>query len=79
MGSGCRGLPPDLCSTIIYWWLDEGWQLGRILRRCLLAPFTHIVCYRTPTAAFAGEVATLLNPAAYCSRWVSLTWVTPSG
>ena len=34
---------------------------------------THVVGYRTPTAAFAGEVDTLLDPATYGSRWVSLT------
>ena len=43
------------------------------------APFTHVVGYRTPTEAFAGEVDTLLDPATYCSRWVSLTRVIPSG
>ena len=38
-----------------------------------------VVGYRTPTAAFAGEVDTLLNPATNGSRWVSLTRVASSG
>ena len=66
--------PPDLGSALLYWWQDEGWQLGRILRRCRRAPFTHVVGYRTPTAAFAGEVDALLDPA----TWVSLALVAPS-
>ena len=46
---------------------------------CWRAPFTHVVGYRTPTAAFAGEVHTLLDPATCGSRWVSLTRGAPSG
>ena len=71
--------PPDLDSAVLYWWPDEGWHLGRIRRRCRRDPLTHVVGYRTLTAAFAGEVDTLLDPAAYGSRWVSLTRVAPSG
>ena len=73
------GPPQDLGSAILYWWPDEGWQLWRLLRRCRWALFTHVVGYRTPTAAFAGEVDTLLGQATYGSRWVSLTRVAPSG
>ena len=62
--------------ALLYWLPDE---LGRIRRRCRRASFTHIVGYRTPTAACAGEVDTLLDPATYGSRWVSLTRVAPSG
>ena len=58
---------PYLGFDILYWWPDEGWQLGRIRRRCRRAPFTHVVGYRTPTAAFAGKVETLLDPATYGS------------
>ena len=67
------GPPPDLGSAILYWWPDEGWHLGHLRRRCGRAPFTHVVGYRTPTAAFAGEVdtVTLLDPATYGLRWVS--------
>ena len=43
--------PPELGSALLYWWPDEGWQLGRIRRRCRRAPFTHIVGYRTPPTA----------------------------
>ena len=58
--------PPGLGTALLYWWSDEGWQLGRIRRRCRRAPsrFTQVIGYRTPTAAFAGEVNTLLEPAA---------------
>ena len=55
---------PYLGFDILYWWPDEGWQLGRIRRRCRRAPFTHVVGYRTKTATFAGEgreVDTLLD------------------
>ena len=60
------------------WWPDEVWQFGRLLCRCRRAPFTLVVGYR-PTAAFAGELDTLLDPSTYGSRWVSLTRVAPSG
>ena len=36
------------------------------------APFTQVVGYPTPTAAFAGEVDTLLDQATYGSHCVSL-------
>ena len=73
--------PPDLGSALLYWslWLDDGWPIGRFLRRCWLAPFTHVVGYQTPTTAFAGEVDSLLDAASYGSRWVSLTRVDPYG
>ena len=40
--------PPDLGSALLYWWQDEGWQRGRIRRRCpgRRDPFTHVVGYR---------------------------------
>ena len=50
---------------------------GSIRRRCRRAPFTHVIGYRILIAAFAGEVDTLLDPATYGSRWVSLTRVAP--
>ena len=43
--------------------------VARLRRRCRRAPFTHVVGYRIPTAAFAGEVDTLLDPATYGSRF----------
>ena len=69
----------DLGSALLYWWPDEGWQLGRVRRRCRRAPITHVVGYPTTTATFAGEVDTLLDPTTCGSRWVSLTRVAPSG
>ena len=28
--AAAAGPPPDLGSAILYWWPDEGWQLGRV-------------------------------------------------
>ena len=61
-----------LSSPLLYWWPDEGWQLGRVRRRSRKAPFTHVVGYRFPPAAFTGEVDSLLDEASYGSRWVAL-------
>ena len=68
--------PPGLGSALLYWWTDEGWQLGHIRRRCRRAPFIHVVGYRPPIATFAGEDM-LLDPATYGSRWVLLTGSPP--
>ena len=35
-------------------------------------PFTHVAGYRLATAAFVGEVDSLLDEASYGSRWVAL-------
>ena len=59
-------------AAILYWWPDEGWQFGRVRRRSRRTPFTHVVGYRHPTAAFAGEVDSLLDEASSGSRWVAL-------
>jgi len=69
--------PPGLGSAILYWWPDEGWQLGRVRRRSRKAPFTHVVGFRAPTAAFTGDVDALLDAASYGSRWVALTSARP--
>ena len=60
--------PPDLGSALLYWWPDAGLRLGRIRRHCRRASFTHVVGYRTPTAALADEVDALLDPATHGSR-----------
>ena len=70
---------PVLGSAILYWWPDEGWQLGRVRRRSRQVPFTHVVGYRLATAAFAGEVDSLLDEASYGSRWVALRPVPGRG
>ena len=62
--------PPALGAAILYWWPDDGWQRGAVARICKRAPFSHIVRYRRPTAAFAGDVATLLDAPSYGIRWV---------
>ena len=61
--------PPVLSSPILYWWPDEGWQLGRVRRPSRNPP---VGGYRLATAAFAGEVASLVEAASHGSRWVSL-------
>jgi hypothetical protein len=65
--------PPALGAAILYWWPDDGWQRGAVARICKRAPFSHIVRYRRPTAAFAGDVATLLDAPSYGIRWVLLS------
>ncbi len=59
---------PALGSTILCWCPDEGWQLGRVRRRSHKAPFAHVVGYQLATAAFAGEVDSLLDEASYGAR-----------
>ena len=63
---------PETGSVVHYWWPDEGWQLGRVSRPASRRPFTHVVTYRRPTAAFTGTVDTLLDSASYGHRWVLL-------
>jgi hypothetical protein len=65
--------PPTLGAKVLYWWPDDGWQRGVVARRCKKAPFSHIVRYRRPTAAFAGDVPTLLDAPSYGARWVLLS------
>ena len=56
---------PLVGASILYWWPEEGWQLGVVARLCTRAPFSHVVRYRRATAAFAGAPS-------YGSRWVLL-------
>ena len=59
---------PGTGSVVLYWWPDEGWQLGRVSRPAARRPFTHVVTYRRPSAA----LDTLLDSASYGHRWVLL-------
>ena len=63
---------PGTGSVVLYWWPDEGWQLGRVSRPAARRPLTHVVTYRRPTAAFTGTVDTLLDSASYGQRWMLL-------
>ena len=73
LGGGGRGSAgPRLRPPLLVAGLGLSARSG-IRRRWRRAPFTHVVGYRTPPATFAGEVDTLLDPATYGSRWVSLT------
>jgi hypothetical protein len=42
----------------------------RVLSFSRMTPFTHVVGYQHATAAFAGEVDSLLDAASYGSCWV---------
>ena len=64
--------PPAVGDAVLYWWPEAGWQRGRVARLATRAPFTHVVRYRRPAAAFTGEVDTLLDPASYNVRWALL-------
>ena len=55
---------------------DEPFLRGVVARLCKRAPYTHVVRYRRPTAAFAGDVETLLDAPSYGLRWVL---IVPSG
>ena len=59
-------------ARVLYWWPEAGWQLGQVVRPTSRQPFSHVVRYRRPEAAFAGEVDTLLDSASYGIRWVLL-------
>ena len=59
-------------ARVLYWWPEDGWQLGQVVRPTSRPPFSHVVRYRRPEAAFAGEVDTLLDSSSYGIRWVLL-------
>ena len=64
--------PPAVGASLLYWWPEVGWQLGRVARLSKRAPFSHVVRYRRPAATFAGDVDTLLDTPSYGTRWVLL-------
>ena len=63
-------------ARVLYWWPEDGWQLGQVVRPTSRQPFrrafSHVMRYRRPEAAFAGEVDTLLDSSSYGIRWVLL-------
>ena len=59
-------------ARVLYWWPEDGWQLGQVVHPTSRQPFSHVVRYRRPKAAFAGEVDTLLDSSSYGIRWVLL-------
>ncbi len=63
--------PPSIGSALLYWWPEDGWQLGRVLRRSRQGPFSHVLRYRRPEAVFTDNVDTLQS-ASYGVRWVLL-------
>jgi len=60
---------PVAGATILYWWPEEGWQLGRVARLSTQAPYSHVVRYRRPGAIFSGDVHTLLDAGSHGTRW----------
>ena len=68
--SGWR--PPAAGDALLYWWPEEGWQLGRVARPSTKESFSHVVRYRRPGAAFTGDVDTQLDAASYGTRWTLL-------
>ena len=59
---------------MLYWWPDDGWQHGTVVRPCPRGAFSHVVAYNRQTSALRGtaDSDTLLDAASYGSRWVLL-------
>ena len=64
---------------ILYWWGDDGWQLGSVARISSQDPFTHVVAYHRRSSALSGTAHSLLDAASYGSTWVALSPAAPSG
>jgi hypothetical protein len=53
--------PPSSGSALLYWWPEDGWQLGRVLRRTSRATWTR--CWNLLRTACAGFCCVLLRRA----------------
>ena len=58
---------------ILYWWGEEGWQLGSVARVSSQASFSHVVAYHRRSSALSGTAHSLLDAASYGSTWVALS------
>ena len=63
---------------ILYWWGEDGWQLGSVARVSSQASFSHVVAYHRRS----GTAHSLLDSASYGSTWVALSplpraWMGP--
>ena len=94
VGGTCPPLPPSgytvdpgpgelgralVGRRILYWWGDDGWQLGTVARISTQAAFSHVVAYHRSTSALTGVAHSLLDAASYGSTWVALSPVAPAG
>ena len=61
-------------ARMLYLWLAEGWQLGRVTRLCPRAGFSHVVSYGRSSALGAVVPDTLLDAASHGpqGRWLLL-------
>lgn len=65
---------------ILYWWGDDGWQLGSVARISSQdLSVTHVVAYHRRSSALSGTAHSLLDAASYGSTWVALSPAAPSG
>ena len=64
---------------MLYWWPDDGWQHGTVVRPCPRGAFSHVVAYNRQTSALRGKAGTLLDAASYGSRWVLLSPAQAAG
>jgi hypothetical protein len=85
-GYSVDAAPGDLGAAlvgrrILYWWPEDGWQLGTVARTCRpgASSFSHVVAYHRRTSALRGTVESLLDAASYGARWVLLSALPPAG
>ena len=64
---------------MLYWWPDEGWQRGTVARLSPRGAFSHVVAYTRQTSVLRGTADTLLDAAAYGTRWVLLSPAPAAG
>jgi hypothetical protein len=58
---------------ILYWWGEDGRQLGSVARVSSQASFSHVVVYHRRSSALSGTAHSLLDSASYGSTWVALS------
>jgi len=64
---------------ILYWWGEDGWQLGSVARVSSQASFSHVVAYHRRSSALSGTAHSLLDSASYGATWVALSPLPPAG
>lgn len=52
---------------ILYWWGEDGWQLGSVARVSSQASFSHVVAYHRRSSALSGTAHSLLDATSYGS------------
>ena len=66
-------------GSVLYWWGEDGWQLGSVARVSSQASFSHVVAYHRGSSALSGTAHSLLDAASYGSTWVALSPLPPAG